>query len=315
MGGAETSILPTGGDYAVVASGLCKRYGGASVVDGLDLRIPRGVCFGFLGPNGAGKTTTLRMILGLTLPDDGTLTVLGLPVPARAQEMRARVGVVPQLDNLDPDFTVAENLRVYAGYFGLSGPVVEARIDRLLGLANLADRARSKTDTLSGGMKRRLTIARALINQPELVVLDEPTTGLDPQARHLIWSRLTQMKEQGATLILTTHYMEEAERLCDRLVVMDHGRILDQGSPTELIRRHVEPEVIEIRGESNAALAALGERAGCRVESLGTSLYCYTRDSSSLLKELRSRQGLTFLHRPADLEDVFLKLTGRELRD
>jgi lipooligosaccharide transport system ATP-binding protein len=299
----------------VIASRLCKAYGGSLVVDRLDLRIPEGVCFGFLGPNGAGKTTTLRMILGLSPPDSGSLTVLGLPVPARAQEMRARVGVVPQLDNLDPDFTVVENLRVYAGYFGLKGPAVEERIAQLLGMASLSDRAGSKTDTLSGGMKRRLTIARALVNQPELVVLDEPTTGLDPQARHMIWSRLTRLKEQGATLILTTHYMEEAERLCDQLVVMDHGRILDQGSPEKLIRRHVEPEVIEIRGGANAALASLGERTGCRVESLGTSLYCYTRDSTDLLKELRARQGLTFLHRPADLEDVFLKLTGRELRD
>jgi lipooligosaccharide transport system ATP-binding protein len=315
MSSVGEPIAPSSPADAVVASGLSKSYGAARVVDRLDLSIPHGVCFGFLGPNGAGKTTTLRMILGLSPPDAGSLTVLGLPVPARAQEMRARVGVVPQQDNLDPDFTVAENLRVYAGYFGLKGPAVEARIQRLLGMASLADRAGSRTDTLSGGMKRRLTIARALVNQPELVVLDEPTTGLDPQARHMIWSRLTRLKEQGATLILTTHYMEEAERLCDRLVVMDHGRILDQGSPAELIFRHVEPEVIEIRGEANAALAALGERAGCRVESLGTSLYCYTRDSSDLLRQLRARQGLTFLHRPADLEDVFLKLTGRELRD
>jgi lipooligosaccharide transport system ATP-binding protein len=246
---------------------------------------------------------------------DGALSVFGLPIPERAREVRARIGVVPQLDNLDPDFSVAENLRVYASYFGLSGARVETSIHRLLGFANLTDRAASKTDTLSGGMKRRLTIARALINEPELVVLDEPTTGLDPQARHMIWSRLTELKDGGTTLILTTHYMEEAERLCDELVVMDHGRILDQGSPRELIERHVEPEVIEIRGGVNATLAALGERTGCRVESLGTSLYCYTRDAADLLRELREKHGLTFLHRPADLEDVFLRLTGRELRD
>ena len=307
--------MPEPQDSIVVAEGLRKIYGPHVAVDGVDFRIGRGRCFGFLGPNGAGKTTTLRMILGLTPPGDGALSVFGLPIPERAREVRARIGVVPQLDNLDPDFSVAENLRVYASYFGLAGPRVEANIRRLLGFANLTDRAGSKTDTLSGGMKRRLTIARALINEPELVVLDEPTTGLDPQARHMIWSRLTELKDRGTTLILTTHYMEEAERLCDELVVMDHGRILDQGSPRELIERHVEPEVIEIRGGVNAALAALGERTGCRVESFGTSLYCYTRDAADLLRELREKHGLTFLHRPADLEDVFLRLTGRELRD
>jgi lipooligosaccharide transport system ATP-binding protein len=307
--------VPEPQDSIVVAEGLRKVYGPHVAVDGLDFRIGRGRCFGFLGPNGAGKTTTLRMILGLTPMGDGALSVFGLPIPERAREVRARIGVVPQLDNLDPDFSVAENLRVYASYFGLSGARVETSIHRLLGFANLTDRAASKTDTLSGGMKRRLTIARALINEPELVVLDEPTTGLDPQARHMIWSRLTELKDGGTTLILTTHYMEEAERLCDELVVMDHGRILDQGSPRELIERHVEPEVIEIRGGVNATLAALGERTGCRVESLGTSLYCYTRDAADLLRELREKHGLTFLHRPADLEDVFLRLTGRELRD
>ncbi len=295
----------------VLAQGLRKHYGSRLVVDNVQFRIARGRCFGFLGPNGAGKTTTLRMVLGLTPVDAGTLSVFGLPIPAQAAQVRARVGVVPQLDNLDPDFSVVENLRVYASYFGQRGPAVEQRIRELLELSNLAERADSKTDTLSGGMKRRLTIARALINEPELVVLDEPTTGLDPQARHVIWSRLTDLKDRGTTLILTTHYMEEAERLCDELVVMDNGRILDQGSPRELIERHVEPEVIEIRGVTNAAIAALGQRTGCRVERFGNSLYCYTRSSSGLLQELRAKQGLTFLHRPADLEDVFLKLTGR----
>jgi lipooligosaccharide transport system ATP-binding protein len=307
-----TASLP---DPVVVAEGLRKRYGRRLVVDDVRFRIQRGRCFGFLGPNGAGKTTTLRMVLGLTPRDAGSLSVFGLPIPERAAEVRARVGVVPQLDNLDPDFTVVENLRVYATYFGQRGPMVEERIRQLLDLSNLAERADSKTDSLSGGMKRRLTIARALINEPELVVLDEPTTGLDPQARHVIWARLTDLKDHGTTLILTTHYMEEAERLCDELVVMDDGRILDQGSPRELIERHVEPEVIEIRGVTNAAIAALGERTGCRVERFGTSLYCYTRSATGLLQELRAKHGLTFLHRPADLEDVFLKLTGRELRD
>ncbi len=299
-------------DAVVTARGLVKRYGARTVVDGIDLTIPRGRCFGFLGPNGAGKTTTLRMILGLTPADGGELSVFGLPLPAGAREARARTGIVPQLDNLDPDFTVAENLEMYASYYGL--PADPERVARLLAFAALSDRARAKTESLSGGMKRRLTIARALVNDPELVVLDEPTTGLDPQARHVIWGRLAELRARGTTLILTTHYMEEAERLCDELVVMDHGRILDQGSPRALIERHVEPEVIEIRGADGAALEA-APPADCRLERMGTSLYCYARDPAPLLARLRADPALTFLHRPAGLEDVFLRLTGRELRD
>lgn len=302
-------------DAAVVsAKGLCKRYGDFQAVQGIDFHIKPGQCFGFLGPNGAGKTTTLRMLLGLTPLSGGTLDVFGLPVAEQARAVRARVGSVPQADNLDPDFTVRENLSVYASYFGISARDAAPRIDRLLEFAALTDRADAKTDSLSGGMQRRLTIARALINDPELVVLDEPTTGLDPQVRHLIWGRLAELRSRGTTLILTTHYMEEAERLCDELVVMDHGRILDQGAPGELVRRHVEPEVIEIRAVPDDALTRLAEQAGCRVEGLGTSLYCYTHDPAPLLSRLRERHGLTFLHRPADLEDVFLKLTGRDLR-
>jgi lipooligosaccharide transport system ATP-binding protein len=254
------------------------------------------------------------MLLGLTPSSGGELSVFGLPVPAQARQVRERVGIVPQADNLDPDFTVQENLEVYASYFGIPRPVARERIARLLEFAALADRAAAKTDSLSGGMQRRLTIARALINEPELVVLDEPTTGLDPQVRHLIWGRLAELRSAGTTLILTTHYMEEAERLCDELVVMDHGRILDQGAPADLVRRHVEPEVVEIRAVPNDELAQLGEAAGCRVERMGTSLYCYSTDPVPLLTRLRERPGLTFLHRPADLEDVFLKLTGRDLR-
>jgi len=299
----------------VRARGLRKQFGDFVAVAGIDFEIPRGRCFGFLGPNGAGKTTTLRMLLGMTPKSSGELEVLGLPIPEHGREARSRIGVVPQADNLDPDFSVAENLRVYAGYFGLSASESAGRIERLLEFANLTERRHAKTETLSGGMKRRLTIARALINEPELVLLDEPTTGLDPQARHLIWGRLADLREQGITLLLTTHYMEEAERLCDELVIMDSGRILDQGAPAELVRRHVEPEVVEVRGEAAAALAAAGIGEGCRLERMGNSLYCYAHDPRPLLARLQGRPGLIFLHRPAGLEDVFLRLTGRELRD
>jgi lipooligosaccharide transport system ATP-binding protein len=309
------TIVSETASTVVTAQGLTKRYGTFVAVDGIDFAIPRGKCFGFLGPNGAGKTTSLRMMLGLTPMSGGLVTALGLPVPERARELRARVGVVPQLDNLDPDFTVAENLAVYASYFSLPREETGRRIERLLEFAALRDRGGSKTETLSGGMKRRLTIARALINEPELLVLDEPTTGLDPQARHVIWGRLSDLRERGTTLILTTHYMEEAERLCDELVIMDNGRILDQGSPRELIARHVEPEVIEVRGGAGAAVEDLAAGAGCRTERMGGSLYCYTVDGTALINQLRERHKLTYLHRPAGLEDVFLKLTGRELRD
>jgi len=302
-------------ELLVEAHGLSKSYGSRRVVDGVDLAIRHGQCFGFLGPNGAGKTTTLRILLGLTPRDGGDLRVLGRQMPEHAREVRMRVGVVPQADNLDPDFSVMENLRVYGSYFRIPRPVLEARAESLLEFASLAERGRAKTDTLSGGMKRRLIIARALINDPELVVLDEPTTGLDPQARHVIWGRLAELRARGTTLLLTTHYMEEAERLCDELVIMDHGRILDQGSPSELIRRHVEPEVIELRGDTAAALQDLATARGCRLERIGGSLYCYTGESAPLLAELQTRPGLTFIHRPAGLEDVFLTLTGRELRD
>ncbi len=299
----------------VSARNLVKTFGSYRAVDDIDFDIPRGSCFGFLGPNGAGKTTTLKMLLGLSPQMSGSLLVYGLRIPDQARRVRARTGVVPQADNLDPDFTVMENLRTYATYFGLNPSAISDRLERLLRFAALEKRRDARTDTLSGGMKRRLIIARALINEPEMVVLDEPTTGLDPQARHIIWSRLNELKEQGTTLILTTHYMEEAERLCDELVIMDRGRILDQGSPVALIHRHVEPEVIELRGGKTKGHADAATRHGCRVEQLGSSLYCYTADSGSFIDELRKVQGLTFMHRPTGLEDVFLKLTGRDLRD
>ena len=254
------------------------------------------------------------MLLGMTPMSGGRLEVLGQPMPAAARAVRARVGVVPQLDNLDPEFTVAENLSMYAAYFGIDPVTARGRIEPLLEFAALGERREDRTETLSGGMKRRLTIARALVNEPELVVLDEPTTGLDPQARHLIWHRLSELRARGTTLLLTTHYMEEAERLCDEVLIMDGGRILDQGSPRELVRRHVEPEVMELRGTS-ASLA--GELAGlCRIEHLGTSAYCYTNEAGSLIERLQSVDPkAVFLHRPAGLEDVFLRLTGRDLRD
>ena len=301
-------------DFVVTAIALEKRYDKHIAVAGIDFSIPRGKCFGFLGPNGAGKTTTLRMLMGLTPITRGELKVMGQAIPQHAREVRARVGIVPQADNLDPDFTVMENLRVYASYFGLPRQQVEARIFELLDFASLQERADDKTDSLSGGMQRRLTIARALINNPEIVILDEPTTGLDPQARHVIWTRLAELRKQGTTLILTTHYMEEAERLCDELVIMDHGRILDQGSPADLIRRHVEPEVIEIRGETDSLINTFSS-GRCRLEAMGTSLYCYTHHAANQIKRLNELHGLTYLHRPTGLEDVFLKLTGRELRD
>ena len=306
---------PRDSDPVITARDLRKRYGTHLVVAGIDFDIPRGQCFGFLGPNGAGKTTTLRMMLGLTPMSGGSLSLFGLSMPEHAGTIRARIGVVPQAENLDPDFTVIENLRIYASYFGLRRRRIAARIEDLLAFAALTERRNAKTETLSGGMKRRLMIARALINEPELIVLDEPTTGLDPQARHVIWARLAELRAAGTTLILTTHYMEEAERLCDQLVIMDHGQILDAGTPRALIDRHLEPEVIEIRGAPEAFLAMLGAEVNCRLERMGASLYCYTRDSAPLLARLQQRHGMTFLHRPAGLEDVFLRLTGRELRD
>jgi lipooligosaccharide transport system ATP-binding protein len=229
--------------------------------------------------------------------------------------VRARTGVVPQADNLDPDFTVAENLRVYGRYFGIAATTLDARIHELLAFVDLTDRADARIATLSGGMKRRLTIARALVNDPELVVLDEPTTGLDPQVRHMIWGRLRDLRQAGKTLLLTTHYMEEAERLCDELIIMDQGRILEQGTPASLIRKHAEPEVIEVRGEEQLARQALASAGEGRFEAVGDTYFYYTRDARAVVKQLETMPGLTFLHRPANLEDVFLKLTGRELRD
>jgi lipooligosaccharide transport system ATP-binding protein len=299
----------------VEARGLTKRFKDKTVVRGIDFRVPAGQCFGFLGPNGAGKTTTLRLILGQSPIDGGTLRVFDLPLPGSGSEVRRRVGVVPQTDNLDPDFTVVENLRVYGAYFRLPRAALERRIEELLSFVGLADRADAKIPTLSGGMKRRLTIARALINDPEMVVLDEPTTGLDPQVRHMIWARLRDLRHAGKTLLLTTHYMEEAERLCDDLVIMDRGVILDQGSPRKLIRAHVEPEVVEMRAATGRVEDLVKGLPDCRTESIGDTVYCYAHDAHAVLERVDGASDLIFLHRPANLEDVFLKLTGRELKE
>jgi lipooligosaccharide transport system ATP-binding protein len=299
----------------VSARALSKNFGAYAAVRDIDLDIPRGGCFGILGPNGAGKTTTLRMILGQSHPSGGSLEVLGLPMPEATRKVRARIGVVPQTDNLDPDFTVVENLLIYAGYFGLSRREVQARIEELLDFVELGARADTRINTLSGGMKRRLSVARALVNDPEVLVLDEPTTGFDPQVRHLIWTRLRGLKRSGKTMILTTHYMEEAERLCDELLIMDHGRIMARGAPRALIKEHVEPEVIEVHHCPPALEQRIAGTDGNRIEHVGETLYCYTRDSGSIVPLLEGTTGLSYLIRPANLEDVFLRLTGRELRE
>jgi lipooligosaccharide transport system ATP-binding protein len=300
----------------VSVQGLRKSYDGKEVVRGLDFSIARGECFGLLGPNGAGKTTTLRCCLGLINPDGGTISLVGEPVPKAARTARIRVGVVPQMDNLDPDFTVLENLQIYARYFGLDQNALADRFSRLLEFAGLQGKSGTSIRTLSGGMKRRLTLARALVNDPDLLILDEPTTGLDPQARHLIWDGLRQLLSQGKTILLTTHFMDEAERLCTRLAVIDHGRMMACDAPQTLIARHVEPEVVEVYGEEAKAWAeSRGRALADRMEVAGETAFCYARDAKPLLADLADQSGVRYLHRPANLEDLFIKLTGRELRD
>ncbi len=307
--------LPAAARTVLSVAGLRKRYGADEVVAGIDFEVQAGECFGLLGPNGAGKTTTLKLALGLIDPDAGTIRLLDRPVPQEAREARQRVGVVPQFDNLDPDFTASENLRVYGRYFGMKKSEIEARIPQLLEFAGIANRGTGKIQALSGGMKRRLTLARALVNDPEVVFMDEPTTGLDPQARHLIWERLKRLKQDGKTLLLTTHFMEEAERLCSRLVIMDHGRIIALGSPRELISKHIEPNVVEVHGPGFEGWAEAARKLAGRVEIAGETAFCYATDEEPLVASLKSHPQLIYLHRPANLEDVFLKLTGRDLRD
>jgi len=297
-------------------SGLRKSYGNHEVLCGLDFAIRRGECFGLLGPNGAGKTTTLRCCLGLIDPNAGMITLVGEPVPKAAREARVRVGVVPQMDNIDPDFTVAENLIIYGRYFRIPDALINERIPRLLEFAGLATKGDANIRTLSGGMKRRLTLARALVNDPELLILDEPTTGLDPQARHLIWNGLRQLLTQGKTILLTTHFMDEAERLCTRLAVIDHGRMIASDAPRALIATHVEPEVIEVYGDEARTWATTrGRQLADRLELAGETAFCYAHDAAPLLADLAHAPGVRYLHRPANLEDLFIKLTGRELRD
>lgn len=312
------TLAPASGSVALSTSELRKSYAGNEVVAGLSFKVEAGSCFGLLGPNGAGKTTTLRLCLGLTAPDSGTVTLNGHAIPAAAQQARARVGVVPQFDNLDPDFTAAENLLVFGRYFGLAAADVKARIPQLLAFAGLGSKADARIATLSGGMKRRLTLARALVNDPDIVFLDEPTTGLDPQARHLIWERLKQLKSAGKTLILTTHFMDEAERLCDSLIVIDHGRLIAEGSPRQLIAEHIEPQVVEVYDEAGGDLPAFVEAQRSlaeRVETSGETAFFYCSAPQALLSRLAEAPGMRYVHRASNLEDVFIKLTGRELRD
>ena len=301
----------------VVARGLTKRFGDFTAVDGIDFDVRAGEVFGFLGPNGAGKTSTMRMIAAVSPLTDGTLQVLGRDPDADGAEIRARLGVVPQENNLDEELSVADNLYIYGRYFGMPRSQVRARIPELLEFAQLTERADDKVTVLSGGMKRRLTIARSLINDPELVILDEPTTGLDPQARHLVWERLYRLKQRGATLIITTHYMDEAEQLCDRLVVMDKARIVAEGSPRDLIERYSTREVLEIRVTEAVRATMDGRLEGIadRVEELPDRLLLYVPDGERALEAVHERQVPleSALVRRASLEDVFLRLTGRTL--
>jgi lipooligosaccharide transport system ATP-binding protein len=298
------------------ARNLVKRYGDTEVVRDLSFSIAPGECLGVIGPNGAGKTTTIRMCLGLTAPDSGSIHALGLQMPRDALAIKQQLGVVTQLDTLDPDFSCAENLLVYGRYFGMKDKDIRERIPALLEFASLTSKANAKPGELSGGMKRRLSLARALVNDPKLLLLDEPTTGLDPQARHLMWERLQLLLQQGKSILLTTHFMDEAERLCSRLLVLDHGRKIAEGKPRDLIAQHLEPDVVEVYGTGAHALLDSPLRAlAARVEVSGETVFFYTQDAEPLLKALTAYPQLRTLHRPANLEDLFLKLTGRQIRE
>ena len=295
---------------------LSKAFGPAQVVNNLSFSIAPGECLGVIGPNGAGKTTTIRMCLGLTRPDGGTIAAMGYQMPQDALAIKGRLGVVSQLDTLDPDFTCYENLLVYGRYFGLSDKLIHSRIPGLLEFASLTSKAKAKPGELSGGMKRRLSLARALVNDPSLLMLDEPTTGLDPQARHLMWERLQLLLQQGKSILLTTHFMDEAERLCSRLLVLDHGNKIAEGQPRDLIAQHLEPHVVEVYGIGALALVdAPVAKLAARVEVSGETVFFYTHEVKTLLEALGAMPGLRTLHRPANLEDLFLKLTGRQIRE
>jgi len=299
------------------ARGLVKRFGALVAVDGIDLDVKRGEAFGFLGPNGAGKSSTMRMIGCVSPVSEGTLRILGRDPGTAGAEIRSRLGVVPQQDTLDFELTVRENVLIYGRYFGLSRRELKPRIDELLDFVQLTERAGDKVEPLSGGMKRRLTIARSLVNDPDLLLLDEPTTGLDPQARHVVWDRLFRLKQQGKTFVVTTHYMDEAEQLCDRLVVMDHGRIVAEGSPWDLIQRYSTREVVEVRFEDERPGLAVFEDVAERVEELPDRVLLYTSDGDATAAQLHERNlpPHSTLIRRSTLEDVFLHLTGRTLVD
>jgi lipooligosaccharide transport system ATP-binding protein len=309
--------MPPGDEVLVHARALTKRFGDFTAVDAVDFDVRTGEAFGFLGPNGAGKTSTMRMIACSSPISDGELSVIGMDPRTQAAQIKMRLGVVPQIDNLDAELTVRENLLMYARYFDIGSELARARADELLDFVQLGERAADQVEPLSGGMKRRLTIARSLINNPELVILDEPTTGLDPQARHLVWERLYRLKQRGATLIITTHYMDEAEQLCDRLVVMDKARIVAEGSPRSLIDQYSTREVLEIRVTDSVRSTLNGRLDGIadRVEELPDRLLLYVADGERALEAVHDRQVPleSALVRRASLEDVFLRLTGRSL--
>ncbi|WP_232496867.1 ABC transporter ATP-binding protein [Agromyces humatus] len=301
----------------IVARDLVKRYGDFAAVDGISFEVAPGESFGLLGPNGAGKSTTMRMVGAVSTRTAGDLAILGLDPDRFGPEIRSQLGVVPQADNLDTELRVRENLLVYGRYFGLPRKLVAERADELLAFAQLEDKGKAKVDSLSGGMKRRLTIARALVNDPRVLLLDEPTTGLDPQARHILWDRLFRLKEQGTTLLLTTHYMDEAEQLCDRLVVVDKGKIMAEGTPAALIRRYSSREVLEVRfgSDRNADVADQLAGIGDRLEVLPDRILVYSENGEAELERITSAglHPLTSLVRRSSLEDVFLRLTGRSL--
>ena len=303
----------------IQANDLTKKFGDFVAVDGISFTVEKGESFGFLGPNGAGKTSTMRMISAVSPITSGSLSVLGLDPEGQGPQLRAKLGVVPQDDNLDEELTVYDNLLMYGRYFDLSRSVLRGRIDELLDFVQLAEKSKSKVEALSGGMKRRLTIARGLINEPDMLILDEPTTGLDPQARHVLWDRLYRLKQQGVTLIITTHYMEEAEQLCDRLVIMDKAKIVAEGSPRSLIREYAPREVVEIRFAPDVLtkVADRVESLAPRTEILTDRAVLYTDDAEETISHVTA-QGLepeTILARRSSLEDVFLRLTGRSLID
>ena len=301
----------------ISARGLTKKYGDFTAVDGIDFDVAKGESFGLLGPNGAGKSTTMRIIAATSLRTSGTITILGRDPEEHGPQVRAHLGVVPQQDNLDSELTVTENLYIYGRYFGLSKKFVKAKVEELLSFAQLEDKRDVKVEALSGGMKRRLTIARALVSEPDILMLDEPTTGLDPQARHILWDRLFRLKEDGVTLIITTHFMDEAEQLCDRLIVMDRGRIMAEGSPAELIKAYATREVLEVRfgSDRNKEVAPILHELCDRIEELPDRILMYVDDGEALLEEIASKKlhPNTSLVRRSSLEDVFLRLTGRSL--